>query len=101
MAQRSYGCCSKKEAEMPCYLVVAVEITDYLAAKRAADELGLVEGRDYTLSSGQILLKNPSKAGAMKQRYGLLQAESQARRKGYRSQRKVQEDGAVQLQIWR
>lgn len=86
---------------MPCYLVVAIEITDYLAAKRAADELGLVEGRDYTLQSGRIVLKDRSKEGALKQRYGLLQSESQARRKGYRTQRKVQEDGAVQLQIWR
>lgn len=86
---------------MPCYLVVSILLEDHSIVKRAAFELGLVEGRDYTWSSGRALLYDRSKEGALKQRYGLLQSESLARRKGFKVQRKLQEDGTVQLKLMR
>lgn len=86
---------------MPCYLVITILLQDYSMVKKAADELGLVEGKDYTYSNGAVSLYDRSKENVLKQRYGVVQSESLARRKGYKSQRKVQEDGAIQLRLTR
>ena len=86
---------------MPCYLVITILLQDYAAVKKAAEELGLVEGKDYTFNNGVVTLSNPSQQNTLKQRYGVVQSESLARRKGYKTQRKVQEDGAIQLRLTR
>lgn len=86
---------------MPCYLVITIMLKDGLVVKRAAEELGLVEGRDYTFSNGRVSLRDGSKQGALKQRYGVIQAERLARKKGLKSQRRVQEDGTIQLTLQR
>mgnify|MGYP001612439553 CR=1 FL=1 len=86
---------------MPCYLVVTILLEDHSIVERAASELGLVEGKDYMWDKGTVRLYDPSKQGLLKQRYGLLQSESLARRKGFKIQRKVQEDGTVQLTLMR
>lgn len=86
---------------MPCFLVITILLQDYLTVKKAADELGLVEGKDYTWNKGTVSLYDRSKENMLKQRYGVVQSESLARRKGYKTQRKVQEDGAIQLRLTR
>ena len=89
---------------MPCFLVVSIQLLDYLAVKKAADELGLVEGKDYSWNNGRVVLlssKARSNENALKQRYGVVQSESLARRKGYKAQRKVEQDGSIQLRLTR
>lgn len=88
---------------MPCYLVITILLQDYSTVKKAADELGLVEGKDYTWESGvvQLLGRARGKENLLKQRYGVVQSESLARRKGYKTQRKVEQDGAIQLRLTR
>ena len=86
---------------MPCFLVVTIMLEDHSIVTRAAKELGLIEGKDYTFDNGKVRLYDPSKQGLLKQRYGLLQSESLARRKGFKVQRKTQEDGTVQLTLMR
>lgn len=84
---------------MPCFLVVQILLSDHTMVKKAADELGLVEGKDYAWNNGVVTMYNRSKENVLKQRYGVIQSESLARRKGYKVQRKVQEDGAIQLRL--
>lgn len=86
---------------MPCYLVVSVQISDLdpALAHKAALELGLVDGRDYSLSGKTLSLSDPAKRGTFLQRYGLLKAESAARIKGYKTQRSAKENGVIQLTI--
>ena len=86
---------------MPCFLVVTILLADHAMVNKAADELGLVEGKDYTWSNGTVTMKNPSQQNILKQRYGVVQSESLARRKGYKIQRKVEQDGAIQLRLTR
>ena len=86
---------------MPCYLVVTILLQDYMAVKKAADELGLVDGKDYTWNNGAVTMYNPSQQNALKQRYGVVQSESLARRKGYKVQRKVEQDGVILLRLTR
>ena len=86
---------------MPCYLVVQVQLQDYLSVKKAADELGLVEGKDYAWNKGTVMMYTKGKENVLKQRYGVVQSESLARRKGYKVQRKVEQDGVIQLRLTR
>ena len=86
---------------MPCFLVISILLEDYSAVKKATGELGMVEGRDWTFNNGRVTLTNPSQENVLKQRYGVVQSESLARRKGYKTQRRVQEDGAIQLRLTR
>ncbi|MDP2662053.1 MAG: hypothetical protein Q8R28_15115 [Dehalococcoidia bacterium] len=86
---------------MPCYLVVTIELRDRVTAEKALKELGLVEGRDYTWNGARVVLRNPAIEGRIKQRYGVIQAEATARRKGYRVQRKQREDGKIEVVLTR
>ncbi len=94
---------------MPCYLSVRIrevtsvqlDLDNIELAKKAMDELSLVEGKDYTIRKDIITLKSLSFQNDIRQRYGLIKAEREARRKGYRTNRKVQEDGAIMLTLSR
>lgn len=86
---------------MPCYVIITVALKQYDLAKRAAEELGLEEGRDFTWSNGTATLSQRSMMGPLKQRYGLLETERQVRKKGLTSKRKTEEDGTVTLSVMR
>ena len=86
---------------MPCFLVVTILLKDYSTVKKAASELGLVEGKDFTYDKGKVTLEDPAKEGPLKQRYGVIQAEREARRRGYKAQRNTQKDGSIQLVLLR
>ena len=83
---------------MPCYLVVTIELKDQQAVHKAAQELGL-GASDYTWDRGVVTLRRPALLGALKQRYGLVVAEAQARRRGYTTRRVPLEDGAIKLLV--
>ena len=84
---------------MPCFLVVTVLLKDMNLAKKALDELGLQEGKDYVWRGGGVQMFNESKNGVLKQRYALLEAERATRKKGKISKRVTQENGDIQLVI--
>ena len=86
---------------MPCYLVVTLLLEDEEIVHRAAKELGLAGDRDYTYSRGTVTGLTPAQSDKLKQRYGVLKAETMARRKGYRVQRQEQQDGTVQVTVTR
>lgn len=94
---------------MPCYLLIRVkEVTEVQLdldnmelARKAMDELSLVEGKDYIIRKDIVTLKSLSFQNEIKQHYGIIVAEREARRKGYRTNRKVQEDGAIMLTLSR
>jgi hypothetical protein len=86
---------------MPCYLVVTIELKETEIAKMALDELGLVEGKHYRMFGSTIQLNDSSLQGQLKQRYGVLKAEREARRKGYRTQRQTQNNGDVVVTLLR
>lgn len=83
---------------MPCWLVVTIELQDEHAVHKAAKEMGLAP-EDYTWTSGRVKLFRPELQGQLKQHYGLVVAEAQARRRGYTTRRVAQEDGAVKLLV--
>lgn len=82
---------------MPCYIVVTIALKEYDLAKRAAEELGLVDERDWNWNNGVATLKNRSLMGPLKQRYGVLEAERQARKRGLTSRRKTEDNGTIEL----
>ena len=86
---------------MPCVLVVTIIFEDMEIVRKAANELNLVEGKDFTINGTLTQLQSASKANLLKQRYGVLKTESQARMKGYKVQRRTQEDGSIQLTLQR
>ena len=65
------------------------------------EELNLIESKDYIIKKDIITLKSLSFQNDIKQHYGIIVAEREARKKGYRTQRKVQEDGAIMLTLSR
>ena len=88
---------------MPCYLVITILLADHNMVNKAAEELGFVEGKDYAWNSGVVTMYGRARGreNLLKQRYGVVQSESLARRKGYKTQRKVEQDGAIQLRLTR
>lgn len=82
---------------MPCYLELSISLKDSALARKAAAELGLVENKDYTLLGTQfsLMLEGQARLNQVKQRYGVLEAESRARKKGYSTRRQTQEDGTI------
>lgn len=83
---------------MPCWLVVTIELQDEEAVHKAAREMGLAP-EDYIWVDGQVRLRRPELQGRLKQHYGLVVAEAQARRRGYTTRRVAQQDGAVKLLV--
>jgi len=84
---------------MPCYIVASIALRDINLARKAASEIGLVEGKDYTVSGGRIYPIGTLDEGKLKQRYGVLEAERQARKKGIKTSRKTTQDGTIQLRL--
>ena len=82
---------------MPCYLEISIHLKDSALARKAAAELGLVENKDYTMFGMQfgLMAGGREKLNQVKQRYGVLEAESRARKKGYSTRRQTQEDGTI------
>ena len=83
---------------MPCFLVITIELQDEEAVHKAAKELGLAPA-DYTWADGLVKLRRPELQGQLRQHYGLVVAEAQARRRGYTTRRVAQQDGAVKLLV--
>lgn len=84
---------------MPCYLVITIQLKDLDLAKQACSELGLEEGTHFDLIGTGITLRAPAYSGLVKQRYGVLEAERQARKRGVKTQRKTLQDGTIQLLV--
>ena len=83
---------------MPCFLVITIELQDEEAVHKAAKELGLAP-EDYTWEAGSVQLRRPELQGQLRQHYGLVVAEAQARRRGYSTRRGAQQDGAGKLLV--
>lgn len=84
---------------MPCFLTVTIHLSDAALAGKAAGELGLVEGFDYFSYGSAIGFMDVAKANQVKQRYGVLEAEARARKKGYSTRRQVQDDGTITVTL--
>lgn len=90
---------------MPCFLTVSINLKDPNMARKAAAELGLMEGADYQISGNRFVVRKTAQEsasqtlGKVRQRYGVLEAEARARRKGYSARRQTQDDGTITVTL--
>ena len=97
---------------MPCNVRIEIRIEDEGSLRKALSELGLLEAEDrnglrikgggyWNRASNTLIHRNLGTANIIKQRYGVVRAETLARIKGWKAKRVQQEDGQVQVVIRR
>ena len=97
---------------MPCTVRIQVELSDEASVRKALQEMGLLLREDaqyiqikgggfYNKASRTLSHRSQEVANAINQRYGIVHTETLARAKGWKSQRKAQADGQVQVVIRR
>lgn len=96
---------------MPCYIVASIKLERPPTVLKALDSLGIkyqassqtIFGANfsYDVKTQTFTSRSQAFVNQVKQHYGAAEAETQARMKGFRIQRKTTEDGSIELTLSR